>query len=170
MSAMSEVAVIQAADDGYAEVFAAHRGAVYRLACMLSGDTAVAEEVTAEVFAKVLPKWRADNVADPLSYLRRAVVNELRSRWRRVVLERRAVHQASLRRDPEGVDRLALRDPLTRALARLPLQQRSVVVLRFMDDLSEKAVAGCLGLNVGTVKSQASRGLARLRELLEHGE
>ena len=55
------------------------------------------------------------------------------------------------------------RDQLVRMLARLPDQQRRVIVLRYFEDLSEAAVARCLGISVGTVKSAASRGLAALR-------
>ena len=59
---------------------------------------------------------------------------------------------------------VAERDYLMRALAALPRRQRTVLVLRYLNDLSELEIADALGCSVGTVKSQASRGLARLRE------
>lgn len=154
------------ADDDYSAVFANHHAAVFRLAALLAGNEHVAEEVTAEVFARALPKWQREEVSDPLAYLRRAVSNEMRSRWRRRQHERRAAsHQRGERADVT-TDRLELREPLVQALQQLPLQQRTVVVLRYLDDMSEAEVGRTLGVASGTVKSQASRGLARLRELL----
>lgn len=64
---------------------------------------------------------------------------------------------------------VAERDYLMRALAALPRRQRTVLVLRYFNDLSDPEIAGALGCSVGTVKSQASRGLARLRESAESG-
>jgi len=154
-------------DDGYGEVFAQHRVAVFRFAAMLCGSDEVAEEITAEVFARVLPKWRKDLVLEPLPYLRRAVLNEVRSRLRRLVHERRAAARArrdtELNPDAHGVE---LREPLLAALNRLPLRQRTVVVLRYVEDMSESDVGRCLGMAPGTVKSQSSRGLATLRTLM----
>jgi RNA polymerase sigma factor (sigma-70 family) len=69
----------------------------------------------------------------------------------------------------DQADAVAERDFLIRALAGLPLRQRSVLVLRYYNDLSEAEIADVLGCSVGTVKSQASRGLARLREIAVSG-
>ena len=80
-----------ASDDGFRQVFTDHRTRVFRLAVLMTGNVHVAEEVTAEVFARVLPRWRAGGVTDVLSYLRRAVVNETRSRHRRREHEARAL-------------------------------------------------------------------------------
>jgi RNA polymerase sigma-70 factor (sigma-E family) len=161
-----EPTVGAASDDGFSDVFAAHHRAVFRLAALLTADEHVAEEVTAEVFARVLPKWRRDQVDDPLPYLRRAVANEMRSRWRRRAHERRAAARQRSERADIAVDRLELREPLVHALQQLPLQQRTILVLRYLDDMSEADVASTLGVAAGTVKSQASRGVARLRVLL----
>ena len=123
----------------------------------------------AEAFAKVFPQWRRGQVYDPSAYLRRAVVNEVTSRGRRRVLEDREVRRRSSRgRGDPGVDELvAGRDLVVRALRRLPVRQRAVVVLRYYDDLSEAEVADLLGLSVGTVKSHTARALERLRVELE---
>lgn len=75
----------------YSDLFVERQAAIYRLALMLSGKPEVAEEITAEVFARVLPKWRRGEVSDPVLYLRRAVINEVRSRHRRRVNERHAI-------------------------------------------------------------------------------
>lgn len=155
-------------DEQYRDVFAAHRVTVFRLAVLLAGDPHVAEEITAEVFARALPRWRGGLIREPLPYLRMAVVNEVRSRHRRRSREQRAL--ARIGTHPDAVrepDRLALADVLIAALMRLPVRQRAVVVLRFHDDLSEVEVGRTLGIAEGTVKSQASRGLAELRTILE---
>ena len=141
---------------------------MFRLATILTSDRFVAEEVTAEVFARVLPRWRRGEVDDALPYLRRAVVNEIRSRHRRRGHEQRALARVDASVVAvEPVDRLELREPLLAALATLPMRQRAVVVLRYHDDLSEAEVARTLGTSVGTVKTHASRGLERLRRALE---
>jgi RNA polymerase sigma-70 factor (sigma-E family) len=154
-------------DADFAEVFSAHRTAVFRLAVLLTGDRHVADEITAEVFARTLPRWRRDVIREPLAYLRRAVVNEVRTRHRRGEREARALSRAGVDDEHVDVDRLALAEPLVAALGRLPVRQRAVVVLRFHDDLSEADVARTLGMAPGTVKSHASRGLEQLRSLLE---
>jgi DNA-directed RNA polymerase specialized sigma24 family protein len=103
--------------------------------------------------------------------VRRALVNGATSRWRRL---RARVTEVPLVVDGEWtvdvatagsdhVDRLAQRDGLIRALRTLPPRQRAVLVLRYFDDLPEADVAAAMGCSVGSVRSQASRGLARLR-------
>jgi RNA polymerase sigma factor (sigma-70 family) len=66
---------------------------------------------------------------------------------------------------PDATDALDVRDALSQALAQLPPRQRAVLVLRYWEQLSEIEAAETLGCSVGTVKSTASRGLSRLREL-----
>ena len=70
----------------------------------------------------------------------------------------------------DRADAIADRDFLIRALARLPARQRTVLVLRYFNDLSEAETAGALGCTVGTVKSQASRGLAQIRQVANVGK
>src|SRR5260370_37832356 len=109
-------------------------------------------------------RWR--HIRDsPDSYARRALVNSATNRWR----SHRRRPEAPLRDADEaaGADSAAgvdLRDALVRALLGLPSRPRAVLVLRYLDDLSEAATADALGCSIGAVKSQASRGLARLRE------
>ncbi len=128
----------------------------------------VAEEITAEVFARVLPKWRRGDVSDPVLYLRRAVINEVRSRHRRRVNERHALarHASRQARIEQGPPTVALSQPLLVAMQQLSVRHRAVVVLRFHDDLSEAEVAQILGSPIGTIKAQTSRALAALRELM----
>ncbi|MEK7425844.1 MAG: SigE family RNA polymerase sigma factor [Actinomycetota bacterium] len=165
---MKDEAESDSADESYRSLFAQHHRSLFRFAVLLVGDRHVADELTAEVFARVLPKWRAGGVNDPLAYLRRALVNEVRSRHRRRTYEQRAldrVRASTATKDEQMSDEMDV--ALLSALRLLPMRQRAVVVLRFHDDLSEAEVARTLGMAVGTVKSQTSRGLAVLRELLE---
>ena len=172
MSFADEVGLVRVVpgsrDDSYAELFRDHGKAVYRLAWFMTGSPHVAEELTAEVFARVLPKWRRGGIVDPVRYLRTAVVNESRSRHRRASHEQRALSRRRI--DVAGVDdvdRGSVGEPLLDALGQLPVRQRIVVVLRFVEDLSEAEVARLISAPVGTVKALASRGLATLRTLLE---
>lgn len=130
-----------------------------RLAYLLTGANTVAEDVVQEAFVRT--RGRLGQVDHPVAYLRAAVVNGCRNQGRRAALERRK------RPDPPAHAFEAEVDELGDALARLPLRQRAVIVLRFYADLSEADIAAALGCRPGTVKSLASRGLAQLRKVVE---
>lgn len=157
-------------DRGYADLYTLHERRVFRLAALLCGDAHLAEEITADVFAQVLPKWRRGAVTDVLPYLRRTTVNEVRSRFRRRGRERRALVRLRVDAAHGEPTHLELREPLIVALRTLPVRQRAVVVLRYYEDLPEAEVATTLGIAVGTVKSHASQALARLRVLMQEDE
>ncbi|SQD99828.1 MULTISPECIES: SigE family RNA polymerase sigma factor [unclassified Parafrankia] len=157
-------------DDGHDEFrayFAARLPALLRLAYLLTGDAAEAEDLAQTALARTFVAWRKVRVCDsPDAYVRRILVNAHRRRFR----GRRVVETLM----PTVPDRLvggsagelaAVEDRagLAAALAALPTRQRAVVVLRYCEDLSEARVAEILGCSVGTVKTHASRGLARLR-------
>ncbi len=134
-----------------------------RNAILLVGDPGVAEDLLQGALERTYRHWSQVSTGHPEAYVRRVLVNAAASRWRRrrireVPLE--AAHDIGRTYDP---DRLSLRDGLTRALMALPVRQRAVLVLRYFEDMSEMEVALTLGCSLGTVKSQASRGLARLR-------
>src|SRR5947199_8982699 len=74
--------------DTFADVFAANQRAVYQLAFVLCGDPSLAEDATAETFARAYRRWNQVRPADPGAYLRRAVVNQMRGRFRRLHIER----------------------------------------------------------------------------------
>ncbi|MEX2421460.1 MAG: SigE family RNA polymerase sigma factor, partial [Actinomycetota bacterium] len=151
----------------FATVFNEHHRAAVRLAYLLTSDADQAEDVVAEAFAKVYVRWAKGQVRDVGAYLRRAVANEANSRLRRRYLERAVVQRRSA--DDRGVrtvdDSAADRDQVWQAIQRLPDRQRHAVVLRYYEDLSEVETAELLGCSVGTVKSQVSRGLARMQTL-----
>jgi RNA polymerase sigma-70 factor (sigma-E family) len=160
-----------AAAGDFAAVFNAHHREAVRLAYLLTGDHHQAEDIVSDAFAGVYRQWKGGRVDNPRAYLRRAVVNTANSRLRRRYLERAEAAKRS--GDERGVRRVdddaADHDEVWRALGRLPERQRAAIVLRYYEDLSEAETADVLGISVGTVKSQVSRGLERLRALVPGG-
>ncbi|PPK64770.1 SigE family RNA polymerase sigma factor [Actinokineospora auranticolor] len=156
------------ADDEFAE-FVAHRStALLRTAYLLcAGDRGAAEDLLQDVLERVYARrGRVHGELEP--YVRAAMANASANRWRH---RSRRVTEAPLdtAREPgvRGHEGGVLdRDEVTRALGGLPARMRAVLVLRFFDDLSEAETAAALGVSAGTVKSQTSRGLERLRALL----
>jgi RNA polymerase sigma-70 factor (sigma-E family) len=133
------------------------------LAYLLTGSTHDAEDLVQSALLRMLRRW--ERVEDPLNYARRTIMNLYLSGLRR---RGREVLTALLpeRPGPEGLDRIVQRGTLWPALRALPARTRAVIVARFWLDLSEAETARLLDCSIGTVKSSASRGLARLREEL----
>jgi RNA polymerase sigma-70 factor (sigma-E family) len=141
---------------------------LFRVAVCVCGDRHLAEEAVAEAIARSWPALRRGAVDDPAAYLRRAVLNVLQGRFRRAALERRARERRQHEEhEHDQADALAERDAVFRALAHLPERQRTVIVLRYYEGLSEGETANAMGVPVGTVKSMNARAAARLRVLLE---
>lgn len=134
-----------------------------RMAFLLCGSSHEAEDLVQTALLRVMRHW--DGIEDPLPYVRRAIVNLYLSGLRR---RTRELLTGLLPDRPvrESIDRVAERSVLWPALRALPPRTRAVIVLRYWLDMSEWDTAGMLGCSVGTVKSTASRGLARLRELM----
>ncbi|MBI4943146.1 MAG: SigE family RNA polymerase sigma factor [Actinobacteria bacterium] len=138
---------------------------------LLSGDRARAQDLVQTTFERVYRSWRTARAGDPWAYARRVLVNLRVDGWRRTRREVLVAPEAL----PENASAdhaaaVARRAVVVRALARLPLAQRRVVVLRHLLDLTEPEVARELGISVGTVKSHNARALARLRELMPEGD
>lgn len=132
-----------------------------RTAYLLTGDRELAADLVQEALVRTYVAWRRVRRNEALAYARRTLVNLNIDRWRK----RPSVPVESVDGVSEsGEARVDERDRIVRALAGLPAQQRKVVVLRYLDDLSEATVAGHLGISVGAVKSACSRGLAALRQ------
>ncbi len=136
-----------------------------RTAYLLTGDHGRAEDLVQTALEKTHRHWRRIQRHDlPEVYVRRVMVNRVIS-WSR---RRRFLELPLLAAtQPPTVDPYAdsdLRDALWRALAALPPRMRAVLVLRFYEDLSEAEIAKALDCSIGSVKSQASRGLSRVRE------
>ena len=132
---------------------------------LLTHDRALAEDLVQTALSKAWFVWGRIE-GRPEAYVRRIMVNTYASWWRRRWNGEEATADLPERR-PEGhrADdvRVDERTDLWRALERLPKRQRAVVVLRFYEDLSEAETAEIMQCSVGTVKSQASRALAKLR-------
>jgi RNA polymerase sigma-70 factor (sigma-E family) len=161
-----EDARVTEADTGHlAELYTRHAAEAIRLAYMLTGDRQLAEDLVQDAFVKLA--GRLVHLRDPGAfdaYLRRTVVNLTNSYFRRKRLERAYLRRTSTEppRSLEGPD-TDRRDELWRGLQRLPARQRTAIVLRIYEDLSEQRVAEILGCRPGTVRSLLSRGLADLR-------
>jgi RNA polymerase sigma-70 factor (sigma-E family) len=148
-----------AADD-FEQLYRANYRKLVQLAYLLTQSSETAHDLVQDVFARVLPRWQ--RLDDPVPYLRRSVVNAANSWRRRLRLERlRAANveeSASLHAD-EMFD----------VLARLPTRQRSAVVLRFYEGLTDAEVATLLGCRPGTVASLVHRAFDRMRQAMADG-
>ena len=146
---------------------------LFRTALLLTGqDRAAAEDLLQVALERAYRHWaRICRSEEPERYVRRILANASHDRWRRASRHPErvipGVDVAAVADDHAGA--VADRDFLMRALAALPKRQRTVLVLRYYSDLSELEIADVLGCSVGTVKSQVSRGLARLRTEAEPG-
>lgn len=148
--------------EGFEEFVAAASPRLLRTAYLLTRDAGHAEDLLQTVLAKAWRSWRRVK-GDPEPYVRRIMVNTHATWWRR-----RWRGEEPAGELPESIgapEQHAVdeRDWLWQALGRLPSGQRAVLVLRFYEDLTEAQTADLLGCSVGTVKSQASKALAKLR-------
>jgi RNA polymerase sigma-70 factor (sigma-E family) len=148
-----------------------HGEGLLRTAYLIVWDSGDAEDIVQECLLRLARQWRRVALLDePLLYARRIVINlaaddaRARSR-RRLELDPALIPTVESVEDPAGM--LADRAEVLSALALLSARQRAVLVLRYFNDLSETQVAEILGCSPGTVKSSASRGLARLHEALQ---
>ncbi|WP_449062936.1 SigE family RNA polymerase sigma factor [Planomonospora algeriensis] len=146
------------------EFLAARSTALLRTAILVCGASAHdAEDLVQHALEKVYRHWGRIRHDNPESYARRTVVNAAISASRR----RRVIQEITFARPPETLvddPDVELRDTLLAELRRLPARMRAVLVLRYWEDLSEAETAALMGCSAGTVKSQAARGLARIRE------
>jgi RNA polymerase sigma-70 factor (sigma-E family) len=147
------------------ERFVAESGdALLRMATLLTSDPDVAEDVYQETLHRLAMRW--SRVENPKAFCRRVmqniVIDQARAQRRRP-REPYAAHDAGDPRSGDPATAVELRPALLAALGSLTAQQRTIVVLRYFEDLSENEVAGLLGVTPGTIKSTASRAVAQLR-------
>jgi RNA polymerase sigma factor (sigma-70 family) len=136
-----------------------HLLAMVRLAHLVTGSNAVAEDLVHDAFLKVRPRF--DALDAPAAYLRRTVVNECHQWFRRRDVERRHSPQAE-----EALELPAELDELWVALRQVPARRRAALFLRFYEDRSITEIAEILDCRPGTVRSLLRRGLASLREVV----
>lgn len=159
-------------DDGsFAEFVAARGTSLLRTARLLCGNHEDAEDLVQTALEKAYRHWpKVSSDLDPEPYVRRILVNTVISRGRR----RRVLREINMADPPEKpappeTHVVELRSSLVAGLRELGARQRAVLVLRYWEDLPEAEIAEVLGCSVGTVKSQASRGLAQLRRRMDNG-
>lgn len=136
-----------------------------RFGMALTGSEAKAADLVQDALERTLLRWPkvVSGEGDPERYVRRVMVTRNISAWRRVRRERLgAVVPDRGTVDPEPT----WDSEVWRAMAELPPRQRAVIALRFYEDLSEEEIARVLGISKGTVKSQASRAMSKLRAAL----
>lgn len=158
-------------DREIAALFDRHYAPMCRLAFVILGDAALAEEIVMEALLKTFSGWRRIRDLDRVdAYLKRSVVNLCRSKIRRKAIEAR-VNATSYRRDerkaPEwDPERHEVSRLVWGAVKDLPERQRACVVLRYYEDMPEAQIADILDCSVGTVKSQLSKARAKLEKAL----
>jgi len=152
------------APDQFAEFVRARHAALLRYAYLLCGDAHLAEDLVQDALERTGIAWRRiERQGDPEGYLRRVITNRYLNRVRSLRRER-LVGDAP---DTAGAVVEPSDGSLLQLLACLPRQQRAVMVMRYYLDLSEAQIAEALGCSAGTVKSTASRAIARLRRELD---
>ncbi|WP_420000627.1 SigE family RNA polymerase sigma factor [Streptomyces boninensis] len=148
--------------------FESHHAELARFAHLLTGEHEAADDIAADALLAVWDRWDRVRAAEfPAAYARGVVANMARSRIRSAVRERRRIALYWSGRSEETADPdVAAMVDVRRALKQLPFRKRVCVVLRHAMDLSERETALALGVSVGTVKSQTSKGMAELQRLL----
>jgi RNA polymerase sigma-70 factor (sigma-E family) len=147
---------------GFVEFVGSRGPALHRTAMLLTRHPAAAEDLVQTALAKAWPSWnRIDG--DPEAYVRRIIVNEFASAWRRRWRGERPTADLPELAVADHGETVPARQALLRALGTLPPRQRAVLVLRFFHDYTEAYTAETLGIRVGTVKSQTAKALAALR-------
>ena len=152
-------------DAEFAAYMQARQASLLRTAYLLTGDRHSAEDLVQTSLAKLYLAW--DKVHDRGSidgYVRRIMVNENNSLWRHGWKKREFASETMPERQVVDEYDEGARGALWDLVQTLPRKARAVVVLRYYEELSEAETAEILGISVGTVKSQASRALATLRE------
>jgi RNA polymerase sigma-70 factor (sigma-E family) len=145
---------------------------LHRTAYLLCGDWYLADDLVQEALAKAYSHWRKVQAAEnPAAYVRRILINESRRTWRRN--RNTTPHPDADLTDiavADMSDGVVDRAELLQALQSLSARQRATVVLRYLEGLSERETAAALGCSEGTVKSQTSRALIKLKSVLNQGE
>ena len=152
----------------FAELVSARSAALHRAAYLMVGDVGLAQDLVQEALTKTWVAWpRLRDIGNAEAYTRRAITTTAISWMRRKGWAgERSTDAPPDRGTPGHEDGVASREWLWAALQGLPPRQRAAIVLRYYEDLTEAQTADAMGCAVGTVKSQVSAGLARLRDRL----
>ena len=162
VSAQTAAAERGSAWDQFAPLYDEHHEHLYRVALLLChGDRAAAEDATAEAFIKVHTAWAEGRVEQFFPYARQTLVNHVIGQARRQQVANRYLRRETADgRGSRGTEEHVVDSDATFALLqKLPVGQRTAVVLRFYEDLPYDRIAAAVGVSVGTAKSQVSLGL-----------
>jgi RNA polymerase sigma-70 factor (sigma-E family) len=157
---------------GFDEYVVARSSHLLRLAFLLTRNWQTAEDLLQTVLVKVWSAWDRLDAGNPDGYVRRVLMTTYLS-WRRrrwtgeIAGGDLSDHAAGLQM-PDQMSAVDERDRLWRRLGELPPRQRAVLVLRYFEDLSDEQIAEVLGIGLGGVRSQASRALSRLRDVVDN--
>jgi RNA polymerase sigma factor (sigma-70 family) len=159
-----EVAVVRVAPANFGEFYRSTRSQVARAVAMTIGDLQLADEAVDEAMTRAYARWSHVSTLDnPGGWVYRVALNWSRSTLRRLRRPQRAPH------GPTATDEYTASEPaIARALAQLGVEQRAVVVCRYLLGWSEEQTATALGIRPGTVKSRASRAIKQLQSQLDH--
>ncbi len=147
---------------GFDEFVAARSTALLRTAYLLTHDHGLAEDLLQTSLTKAWFAW--SRISDsPEAYVRKVLFNTYATWWRRRWNGEHATEDLPDLGVGGGMEESSTGIDLWSAMERLPRRQRAVVVLRYFEDLTEAQSAEILGCSVGTVKSQGSKALAKLR-------
>lgn len=160
------------ADGEFAEFVRARQHQLIRAARLYCGDHHAAEDLVQDALVKLASRWESVRDGAPEAYVRRILYRDAVSRWRKwgrevpYAVEAGEPGPLDSGAVPAQVDAWVEGSQVRQALAELPPRQRAVIVLRYFEDLSEAGIADALGCSPGTVKSQASKALHKLRSLM----
>lgn len=161
---------VAAGEDAFSVVYRRCHAPTVRLAYLLTGDLAGAEDLAHDVWVSIYRAHVDKPIADIESYVRRSLINGARNRARRMKLERAYLSSLRPRAVPDRSEGVADRLVVLDRLGRLPARMRAVVVLRLYADVSVADTAAALGVSEGTVKSTTAKALTRLRTIWEEDE
>jgi RNA polymerase sigma-70 factor (sigma-E family) len=155
-------------DAAFEAYFAARSGAMRGTAYLLCGDWHRAEDLVQQTFTKIYLGWRRIERREAMdSYTRQTLIRTFLSERRRAWFRHESVGPAASDQAAPSAHLAEERIVLLEALVKVPPRQRAVLVLRYWEDQSVEQTATLLDCSTGNVKSQAARGLATLRGLLE---
>lgn len=154
-------------EEEFTEFVSAALPRLLRFGHVLTGDPATAEDLVQTALTRSWRAWRLRSIDDPQAYVRKVMVNSYASWYRRKArLETATANPAQGVVINDQALRVDDRDAVWRALLTLPPKQRTVIVLRYYEELTEVEIAAVMGTTAGTVKSQAARALRHLAETL----
>jgi RNA polymerase sigma-70 factor (sigma-E family) len=170
MESITTTRELRISDRSLAALYERHADQALGLAYLLTGDRALAEDLMHDAFVRVARRFVQIREPDAFgSYLRRAVVNGANSHFRRRAIERRHL-AAQVRPDEAAEADAADRVTVRRALLRLPVRQRTALVLRFYEDIPEREIAELMRCRLGAVKQLVYRAMQTLRRELGEEE